>query len=197
MSSLAASPHTAAVLRFGSPVTHGARILSGEPPTESLPVVTPFLEELQKLGYTEGRNLAIDWRWAEAREQKLPTLATELVYRNVDVILAISAAAVIAAKYPRLGTKAAVTTSIQNPSRAGNSLAGSLFIEGDRYPLSPRILTLKAIRAKLRPEPVREPLPSRKHYEPPRVAEGAGGRAGWGRWAALDLTEDVSGQLLQ
>ena len=73
-------------------------ILSGEPPTESLPVVTPFLEELQKLGYIEDRNLAIDWRWAEAREQKLPTLATELVYRNVDVILAISAAAVIAAK---------------------------------------------------------------------------------------------------
>src|SRR5262245_42288795 len=73
-------------------------ILSGEPPTESLPVVTPFLEELQKLGYTEGRNLAIDRRWAEAREQKLPTFATELVHGNVDVILAISAAAVIAAK---------------------------------------------------------------------------------------------------
>jgi len=42
-------------------------------------------------------------------------------------------------------------------------------IEGDRYPLSPRILTLKAIRAKLRPGPVREPLPSRKHYAPPHV----------------------------
>jgi hypothetical protein len=43
-------------------------------------------------------------------------------------------------------------------------------IEGDRYPLSPRILTLKAIRAKLRPEPAREPTPPPKHYEPPRVA---------------------------
>jgi hypothetical protein len=32
-------------------------------------------------------------------------------------------------------------------------------IDGDRYPLSPRIRTLVAIRAKLRPEPVREPLP--------------------------------------
>src|SRR5215467_6163039 len=30
-------------------------ILSGEPPTESLPVVMPFLEELQTLGYTEGQ----------------------------------------------------------------------------------------------------------------------------------------------
>jgi putative ABC transport system substrate-binding protein len=79
-------------------------ILSGEPPTESLPVVTPFLEELQKLGYTEGRNLAIEWRWAEAREQKLPALATELVHGNVDVIVAMSAASVNAAKQ--------VTTSI-------------------------------------------------------------------------------------
>jgi len=40
-------------------------------------------------------------------------------------------------------------------------------INGDRYPLSPRILTLKAILAKIRPEPVREPLPPLKHYELP------------------------------
>jgi putative ABC transport system substrate-binding protein len=73
-------------------------ILSGEPPTESLPVVTPFLDELQKLGYAEGRNILIERRWAEAREQKLPTLAAELVEGNVDVIIAISAASVAAAK---------------------------------------------------------------------------------------------------
>jgi hypothetical protein len=42
-------------------------------------------------------------------------------------------------------------------------------IESDRYFLSPRIQTLKAVRAKLRPEPVREPLPARKVYEPPRA----------------------------
>jgi hypothetical protein len=40
-------------------------------------------------------------------------------------------------------------------------------IEGTRYPLSPRIQTLRAILAKLRPEPVRESLPPRKIYEPP------------------------------
>jgi len=34
-------------------------------------------------------------------------------------------------------------------------------IAADRFPFSPRILMLKAIRAKLRPEPVREPLPHR------------------------------------
>ena len=91
------------VLTIGAGAQQSAKvwrlgILSGEPPTESLPVVTPFLEELQKLGYIEGRNLAIEWRWAEAREQKLPTLATELVHINVDVIIAMSTASVIAAK---------------------------------------------------------------------------------------------------
>jgi len=43
-------------------------------------------------------------------------------------------------------------------------------IDGDRYFLSPRIKTLKAIRAKIRPEPAREPLPPPpKQYAPPRV----------------------------
>jgi hypothetical protein len=38
--------------------------------------------------------------------------------------------------------------------------------ESDRYPFSPRIRTLRAILAKLRPEPVREPLPPPKVYAP-------------------------------
>jgi hypothetical protein len=42
-------------------------------------------------------------------------------------------------------------------------------VERDRYPFSPRIQILKAILAKLRPEPVREPLPQRKVYAPPRA----------------------------
>jgi hypothetical protein len=41
-------------------------------------------------------------------------------------------------------------------------------IDGDRFPLSPRIRTLKEIRAMIRPEPLREPLPAQKHYEPPK-----------------------------
>jgi hypothetical protein len=49
-------------------------------------------------------------------------------------------------------------------------------IDGARFPLSPRILTLKAIRAKLRPEPVREPLPRRGITTHRVLAEGDGGR---------------------
>jgi hypothetical protein len=41
-------------------------------------------------------------------------------------------------------------------------------IDGDRYFLSPRIQILKAIVAKIRPDPAREPLPPPKVYAPPR-----------------------------
>ena len=40
--------------------------------------------------------------------------------------------------------------------------------ESDPYPFSPRIRMLRAILAKLRPEPVRKPLPRPKVYAPPR-----------------------------
>jgi hypothetical protein len=40
-------------------------------------------------------------------------------------------------------------------------------VENDRYPFSPRIRTLRGVLAKLRPEPVRKPLPPLKVYAPP------------------------------
>ena len=41
-------------------------------------------------------------------------------------------------------------------------------IDGDRYPLSPRIVALKEILGMMRPDPARPaPLPPRRHYEPP------------------------------
>jgi hypothetical protein len=43
----------------------------------------------------------------------------------------------------------------------------SLIIEYDRYRLSPHIRALKEILTRLRPERAREPLPPRRHYEPP------------------------------
>ena len=50
-------------------------------------------------------------------------------------------------------------------------------VENDRYPFSPRIQTLRAILAKLRPEPVRKPLPPLKVYAPPRGTAAAPGVA--------------------
>ena len=52
-------------------------------------------------------------------------------------------------------------------------------IDGDRYFMSQRIKTLKAIRAKIRPEPVGEPLPPPpKQYAPPRATTAQRRRAG-------------------
>jgi hypothetical protein len=48
----------------------------------------------------------------------------------------------------------------------------------DRYPFSERIRTLKAILAKLRPSPVREPLPPPKVYAPPRATAAKRRRQG-------------------
>jgi hypothetical protein len=42
-------------------------------------------------------------------------------------------------------------------------------VENDPFPFSERIRTLRAVLEKLRPEPVREPLPPPKHYVPPKA----------------------------
>jgi hypothetical protein len=52
-------------------------------------------------------------------------------------------------------------------------------IESDHYQLSPRIRTLRGILAKLRPEPVREPLPPPKIHASPRAKTARRRRAGW------------------
>src|SRR4051812_3758 len=46
-----------------------------------------FLRGLHELGYVDGKNFAIEYRWAEGKPERLPTLATELVRLKVDVIV--------------------------------------------------------------------------------------------------------------
>ncbi len=58
----------------------------------------PFAKALRELGWVEGRNLAIEDRWAEGRTERLPALAAELVGLKVDVIVASSWPAAVAAK---------------------------------------------------------------------------------------------------
>ena len=51
-------------------------------------------------------------------------------------------------------------------------------IDDDPYPLSPRIQNLKAILAKVRPEPAPEPLPPLRQFDPPRATSARRRRAG-------------------
>jgi putative ABC transport system substrate-binding protein len=52
-----------------------------------------FRQGLRELGYVEGQNIAIESRWAEAKDERLPALAAELVRSKVDVIVATGGAA--------------------------------------------------------------------------------------------------------
>jgi len=57
-----------------------------------------FRQELSKLGWTEGKNLAIEYRFAEQKPERLPALAAELVRLNVDLIVASGIGPALAAK---------------------------------------------------------------------------------------------------
>ena len=60
--------------------------------------VVSFRDGLHKLGYVEGQNIAIEWRWSDERSDRAAALAVELVRLGVDVIVAANTPAVQAAK---------------------------------------------------------------------------------------------------
>ena len=57
-----------------------------------------FLKGLRELGYVEGQNILIEWRFAKERPERLSALATELANLNVDVIVTYTTPAIQAAK---------------------------------------------------------------------------------------------------
>jgi putative tryptophan/tyrosine transport system substrate-binding protein len=85
--------------------------LNSGSPAEWAHLVTSFKEGLNELGYVEGRNVAVEYRWAQGENERLPGLAADLVGRQVAVIAAFGPPAALTAK--------AATTTIRSYSWLG------------------------------------------------------------------------------
>jgi ABC-type uncharacterized transport system substrate-binding protein len=72
--------------------------LANLPPAAYPHLHEAFLQGLRDLGYVEGRNLVIEYRFAEGKFERFPALAAELVALRVDVIVAANSLAVLPAK---------------------------------------------------------------------------------------------------
>ena len=72
--------------------------LSSGSPSTNLGYLQAFLQGLRELGYVEGKNVLIEYKWAEGRFERMPELAEELVRLKVDIIIAPNSAIARAAK---------------------------------------------------------------------------------------------------
>jgi putative ABC transport system substrate-binding protein len=90
---------------------------------------------LRELGYVEGENTVIEYRWAEGKYQRLPELAAELVRLKVDVIITHGTPGSVAAKQATatvpiimaVSGDAVATGLVQSIARPGGNITGSTF----------------------------------------------------------------------
>jgi putative ABC transport system substrate-binding protein len=106
-------------------------------PSSHAPRVAALRAGLRDLGWVEGRNIVIEFRWAEGNYQRLPALAEELVGLNVDVLVTHGAAGALAAKNATSTVPIVITAVgdmvalglVSSLSRPGGNITGSsLFV---------------------------------------------------------------------
>src|SRR5687767_12362097 len=97
--------------------------LIGASPSSSSARTDAFRQGLRELGYVEGKNIVLEWRYAEGKPNQLPALAAELVRLNVDIIVSSGAT-------PTRATKEATNTipivMAQDNDPVGNGFVASL-----------------------------------------------------------------------
>jgi putative tryptophan/tyrosine transport system substrate-binding protein len=117
-------------------------LLNSESATEYDYLVRAFREGLNKIGYVEGRNVAIEYRWAEGDYSRLPALVTDLVRRPVNLVAALGAPATLPAKAATTTIPIAFLTSddvveaglVQSLNRPGGNMTGVSLINVELMP---------------------------------------------------------------
>jgi putative tryptophan/tyrosine transport system substrate-binding protein len=93
--------------------------LNGQSAQAYAPAVASFRRGLNEVGYVEGQNVAIEYRWAEGRADRLPPLAADLVRRQVAVIAATGGNNSALVAMQATSTIPIVFTSSDNPIERG------------------------------------------------------------------------------
>jgi putative ABC transport system substrate-binding protein len=109
--------------------------------------ITAFVQRLRELGWTEGRTVAIEYRYAQGRSERFAEVAAEFVRLKVDVIVTAGTPVVLAAKQATSSIPI-VFMSAANP--VGNGLVASLARPGGNVTgLSDQVADLSAKRVEL------------------------------------------------
>jgi putative ABC transport system substrate-binding protein len=106
--------------------------LGSASPSSDTHLVEAFRQGLRDLGYVEGQNLVIEWRWAEGSEERLRDLAAELVRLQVEVLVAGGSSTIRAAQHATrtipivmTGTGDAVASGfVANLAHPGGNITG-------------------------------------------------------------------------